>query len=66
MMATMNKNIQPDCETVFMMTSQGLYFVSSTMIKELYLYGGDISHYVPAAVLHKLQEKFPNPTREKK
>ena len=59
MMATMNKNIHPECETVFMMTSQGLYFVSSTMIKELYLYGGDISSYVPAAVLHKLKEKFP-------
>lgn len=66
MMATMNKNIHPACETVFMMTSQGLYFVSSTMIKELYLYGGDISHYVPTPVLHKLQEKFPTPNPEKK
>ena len=59
MMATMNKNIHPQCETVFMMTSQGLYFVSSTMIKELYMYGGDISPYVPTPVLHKLQEKLP-------
>ncbi len=59
MMATMNKNIHPECETVFMMSSQGLYFVSSTMIKELYLYGGDISSYVPLAVLKKLQEKYP-------
>lgn len=66
MMATMNKNIHPECETVFMMTSQGLYFVSSTMIKELYLYGGDISPYVPLPVLKKLQEKFPIPAKEKK
>jgi pantetheine-phosphate adenylyltransferase len=58
MMATMNKNIYPECETVFMMTSQGLYFVSSTMIKELYLYGGDISHYVPTPVFHKIKEKL--------
>ncbi len=58
MMATMNKNIHPSCETVFMMSSQGLYFVSSTMIKELYHYGGDISPYVPAPVLHKLREKL--------
>lgn len=57
MMATMNKNIHPTCETFFMMTSQGLYFVSSTMIKELFLYGGDISPYVPNAVLKKLQQK---------
>lgn len=59
MMASMNKNLHPKCETVFMMTSQGLYFVSSTMIKELYMYGGDISPYVPTAVLAKLKEKFP-------
>jgi pantetheine-phosphate adenylyltransferase len=57
MMATMNKNLHPECETVFMMSSQGLYFVSSTMIKELYFYGGDISPYVPAPVLHKMKEK---------
>lgn len=57
MMATMNKNIHPTCETFFMMSSQGLYFVSSTMIKELFFYGGDISSYVPAPVLKKLQEK---------
>ena len=66
MMATMNKNIHPECETVFMMTSQGLYFVSSTMIKELHLYGGDISTYVPAPVLQKLREKFPHAPAEKK
>lgn len=65
MMATMNKNIHPQCETIFMMTSQGLYFVSSTMIKELYYYGGDISHYVPAPVLHKLREKVPHPPKGK-
>jgi pantetheine-phosphate adenylyltransferase len=58
MMATMNKNIHPECETVFMMTSQGLYFVSSTMIKELHTYGGDISPYVPKPVLKKLKEKL--------
>lgn len=58
MMATMNKNIHPECETVFMMTSQGLYFVSSTMIKELNAYGGDISPYVPQSILKKLKEKL--------
>jgi pantetheine-phosphate adenylyltransferase len=66
MMATMNKNIHPTCETVFMMSSQGLYFVSSTMIKELYHYGGDISPYVPAPVLHKMKEKHSLKAMEKK
>jgi len=59
MMASMNKNVHPNCETVFMMTSQGLYFVSSTMIKELHFYGGDISDYVPRPVYKKIHEKFP-------
>lgn len=56
MMASMNKNIYPEVETVFMMTSQGLYFVSSTMIKELFIYGGDISPYVPKPVVDLLNK----------
>jgi pantetheine-phosphate adenylyltransferase len=59
MMASMNKQINSGVETVFMMTSQDLYFVSSSMIKELFLYGGDISAYVPQEVVRQLQKKFP-------
>jgi len=58
MMASMNKEICPDVETLFMMTSQHLFFVSSTMIKELFLYGGDISPYVPDVVVKKLKARF--------
>lgn len=57
MMASMNKKINAKVETVFMMTSQDLYFVSSTMVKELYLYGGDISPYVPDQVVRWLSRK---------
>lgn len=57
MMASMNKKLNPEVETLFMMTSQNYYFVSSTMIKELYLYGGDISPYVPPLVIKRLKEK---------
>ncbi len=59
MMATMNKQIYPDAETLFMMTGQNLYFISSTMVKELFHYGGDVSHYVPKAVLEGLKKKIP-------
>ncbi len=55
MMASMNKNLNPEVETLFMMTSQDLYFVSSSMIKELFLYGADITPYVPPRVLKRLQ-----------
>jgi pantetheine-phosphate adenylyltransferase len=57
MMASMNKKIHPGAETVFMMTSQNLYFVSSSMIKELFQYGGDISSYVPPEVAGALGRK---------
>lgn len=59
MMASMNKELNPDVETLFMMTAQHLYFVSSTMMKELFHYGGDISAYVPASVAKRLKEKMP-------
>jgi pantetheine-phosphate adenylyltransferase len=57
MMASMNRNLNPDVETFFMMTGQNLYFVSSTMIKELFGFGGDISPYVPAQVSRYLNQK---------
>jgi pantetheine-phosphate adenylyltransferase len=59
MMASMNKELNPDVETLFMMTSKNLYFVSSTMIKELFHYGGDISPYVSPEVMRGLKEKIP-------
>ncbi|MBL7714001.1 MAG: pantetheine-phosphate adenylyltransferase [Bdellovibrionales bacterium] len=58
MMASMNKEINPEVETVFMMTGQNLFFVSSSMIKELHRYGGDISPYVPAQVIRRLNDKI--------
>ena len=58
MMASMNKKLNPEVETVFMMSSQNVYFVSSTMIKEIFRYGGDIAPYVPPQVVVKLQEKL--------
>lgn len=60
MMASMNKEINPAVETLFMMTGQNLFFVSSTMIKELFRYGGDVSSYVPVQVVQRLKEKFPD------
>jgi pantetheine-phosphate adenylyltransferase len=59
MMASMNKRINPSVETLFMMTSQDLFFVSSSMIKELFRYGGDISSYVPSEVVARLSARIP-------
>ena len=57
MMASMNREINCQVETLFMMTGPNLYFVSSTMIKELFHYGGDVSSYVPPSVAIRLLEK---------
>jgi pantetheine-phosphate adenylyltransferase len=58
MMASMNKKLNSQVETLFMMTAQNLFFVSSSMVKELFLYGGDISAYVPPSVTKRLEKKI--------
>jgi pantetheine-phosphate adenylyltransferase len=59
-MASMNRKINPDCDTVFLMTSEKLYYISSSLVKEVYLHDGDISSFVPPLVhdeLSKIKKK---------
>lgn len=48
--AAMNRKLAPDVETVFIMTSTEHSFVSSTMVKDVGRYGGDISDLIPPAI----------------
>jgi pantetheine-phosphate adenylyltransferase len=48
--ALLNKKVASEIETVFMMTSSEYSFVSSSGIKELAKFGGDISELVPSCV----------------
>jgi pantetheine-phosphate adenylyltransferase len=57
-MALMNKHLYPDLETVFMMTSQKYFYVSSSRLKELIRFGGEISEFVPPLVERRLREKI--------
>ncbi len=57
MMAGMNKKLNPKVETVFMMTSENVYFVSSSAIRELVHFGSDVAPYVPPAVLKAIEKK---------
>ena len=50
-----NKNMAPEVETVFLMTASENIFVSSSLIKEIALNGGDVTAYVPVPVLEPLQ-----------
>lgn len=53
-MASMNRKINPECDTVFLMTSEKLYYISSSLVKEVYNHGGDITPFVPPLVHEEL------------
>lgn len=57
-MTLMNMRLAPELETVFMMPSQDYIFLSSTLVKEVASFGGDISGLVPQVVEKALKEKF--------
>ncbi len=57
-MAMMNRELAPGLETLFMMTGQAHFYISSRLVKEVVSLGGDISGHVPRIVQKKLKEKF--------
>ncbi len=56
-MAQMNRSLS-GVETVFIPTSSTHSFISSRLLRDVARYGGDVSHFVPAAVEKRLREKF--------
>lgn len=56
-MAHMNRRLYPDLETVFMMTSQEHFYVSSQTVKEVAFFDGNVSGLVPEPVLRRLQSR---------
>jgi pantetheine-phosphate adenylyltransferase len=57
-MALMNRHMKPDIETLFLMTSQEYFYVSSSRLKELVHFGADVSEWVPPVVAKYLREKL--------
>ena len=55
---SMNRNLSPDIDTIFMMTSKDYFFVSSRTIKEVASFGGSIRECVPGVVEEALKRKF--------
>ena len=45
--ATFNKDLYNGLETVFLITSPAFAFISSSIVREVHMYGGDVSKYVP-------------------
>ena len=58
-MALMNRKLNKEVQSVFLMTGLRWIFTSSSIIKEAAQFGGDISDMVPGPVKLKLMEKYP-------
>lgn len=57
-MALMNRHLAPDLETMFMVPSLEVSYVSSSLVREVARFGGDIEKLVHPAVAQALREKF--------
>ena len=57
-MALMNRHLQPAIETIFVMPHEPFSYTSSTLVKQVAKYGGDVTHFVPADVAAELKRTF--------
>ncbi len=57
-MALTNRKLNDSYETIFLMTHENYSFISSSLVKELIEFGGDISAFVPELVEERLKAKF--------
>lgn len=58
-MAQVNRQIYPPMETLFMMTSPRHAYISSSVVREIAAFGGDVATLVPETILGDIHEKFP-------
>ena len=57
-MALTNKKLNPELETLFLSTSSEFMFLSSSMVKQVAGFGGDISHFVPECIADIITERL--------
>jgi pantetheine-phosphate adenylyltransferase len=57
-MALMNRRLQPEIETVFLMAGEAYSFVSSKLVKQVASLGGDVTGLVPPMVEQRLRERL--------
>ncbi len=56
-LANMNRRLDPEFDSVFVMTGEDYFYVSARLVREVARFGGDVSTLVPANVLAALQQK---------
>ena len=57
-LATMNRSLAPDIESIFFTPKDTLIYVSSSLVKEIAQFGGDVSRFVTPNVKSALMEKL--------
>lgn len=60
-MALTNRRLSPQIDTVFLMPDEQLTFISASIVKEIAVWGGDLSSFVPDCVAKALKTRFPVP-----
>ncbi len=58
-LANMNRKLSRDLETVFMMTGEDYFYVSSNLVREVAAFGGNVEGMVPENVLVALRRRYP-------
>ncbi|WP_319782703.1 pantetheine-phosphate adenylyltransferase [Oceanisphaera sp. IT1-181] len=61
-LANMNRRLMPELESVFLTPAEENSFISSTLVKEVAIHGGDISQFVPDAVAQAVTLKLASST----
>jgi pantetheine-phosphate adenylyltransferase len=62
--AHMNRHLAPDVETIFLMTSEESFYVSSSLVKEVATMGGDVTRIVPPPVVEAFKRKLADGMQE--
>ncbi|WED26846.1 pantetheine-phosphate adenylyltransferase [Vibrio sp. DW001] len=61
-LTNMYRKLLPDLESIFLTPAEEFAFLSSTIVREVAIHGGDIDQFVPVAVAIKLKEKAEHPS----
>jgi pantetheine-phosphate adenylyltransferase len=54
----MNHRLAPDVDTIFLMTAAQYFYVSSSLVKEVAQFGGDVDWMVPPGIPASLRERL--------
>ena len=57
-MAQTNHELLPEVDTMFLTTNILYSYVSSTIVKEVASYKGDVSHFVPECIAKRVHDKY--------